>query len=74
MWAGDPTFEEFRTEINTVPPARVTALPGFGETLFERIQTNRPYCDTPELRAVRGAGPERFARLDEQFWSFDCDL
>jgi len=52
----------------------VTGLPGFGRTRFERIQHNRPYCDMAELRDVRGIGDVRFQRLEEAFWSFDCDL
>lgn len=74
VWAGDPGFEEFRTEINLVPPDRVTAIPGVGETLFDRLQNHRPYCDMAELLEVPGIGPVRFERLDERFWCFDCDL
>ena len=74
VWAGDPKWEELRREINLVPADRVVALPGFGETLFERIQRNRPYCDLRELLEVRGIGPTRYERLREAFWCFDCDL
>ena len=73
-WAGTPTFEEMRREINIVPPHLVTDLQGFGQTLFERIRRNRPYCDMSELKAVPGVGPERYRRLEEAFWCFDCDL
>ena len=52
----------------------MTGLPGFGRTRFERIQHNRPYCDMAELRDVPGIGDVRFQRLEEAFWSFDCDL
>lgn len=74
IWEGDPMWEELQREINLVAPDRVTALPGFGETLFRRIQRNRPYCDMAELQAVDGIGPQRLERLTESFWCFDCDL
>lgn len=74
FWEGDPQFEELQREINIVPPERVVALPGFGETLFERIMQHRPYCDMRELLAVPGIGEQRYERLREAFWCFDCDL
>lgn len=74
VWEGDPKWDELWREINLVPPERVVALPDFGETLFERIQRNRPYCDMSELREVPGIGEERYERLCEEFWCFDCDL
>lgn len=74
VWEGDPRWDEFQREINVVPPDRVVALPGFGETLFDRIQQHRPYCDMAELKAVPGIGEERYERLREEFWCFDCDL
>jgi competence protein ComEA len=74
VFEGDPKWDELWNEINLVPPRRVTALPGFGETLFERIQNHRPYCDMAELRAVPGIGPRRHELLCEAFWCFDCDL
>lgn len=73
-WAGDPKWEEFRREINVVPPELVTQLEGFDEALFERIQHNRPYCDMAELREVPGIDGERFRRLEDEFWCVDCDL
>jgi len=74
VFEGDPKWEELWTEVNVVPPERVTALEGFGPTLFERIQRNRPYCDMDELTEVPGIGPERHDRLREAFWCLDCDL
>ncbi|MFC7096013.1 hypothetical protein [Halobaculum marinum] len=74
VFAGDPAWEELWTEINVVPPTRVTALRGFDEELFARIQRNRPYCDMAELAAVPGVDEERHERLCEAFWCFDCDL
>ncbi len=74
IWEGDERWEELQREINIVPPERVVALAGFDETLFERIQRNRPYCDMDELRAVRGIDERRHDRLCEEFWCFDCDL
>lgn len=73
-WAGDPKFEELRREINIVPPERVTDLSGFGEALFERIMENRPYGHMSELQEVPGIGDERYERLRDAFWCFDCDL
>ncbi|MFB6094800.1 MAG: hypothetical protein ABEJ77_07645 [Halanaeroarchaeum sp.] len=74
VFEGDPDWEEYRREINLVPPARVVALEGFDEEHVERIKTNRPYCDLSELREVPGIDEERFERLVEAFWCFDCDL
>lgn len=74
IWEGDPKWEELQREINLVSPSRVAALPGFGATLFERIQKNRPYCDMNELLAVEGIGRKRYEQLAERFWCFDCDL
>ncbi|WP_265111154.1 helix-hairpin-helix domain-containing protein [Halosolutus halophilus] len=74
FWADDPKWDELWREINLVPPARVCALPGFGEALFERIQHNRPYCDMSDLLEVHGIGRTRYERLHEEFWCFDCDL
>lgn len=74
VWEGDPGWEEIRREINLVPPERVLELPGFGETFFERIKRNRPYCDMNELLEVPGIGPTRYERLCDAFWCFDCDL
>ena len=74
IWEGDSKWEELQHEINLTPPERVCDLPGFGMTLFKRIQRNRPYCDMSELRDVPGIGPVRHRRLCETFWCFDCDL
>lgn len=73
-WEGDPKWDELQREINLTPPERVRALPGFDDTLFERIKRNRPYCDMSELREVPGIGPVRHDRLRDTFWCFDCDL
>ncbi|SEW11792.1 hypothetical protein [Halobacterium jilantaiense] len=70
----DPGYQEFVTEINLVPPGRVTALPGCDEELFDAIKRNRPYCDIEELRAVPGVDDDRFDALSDAFWCFDCDL
>lgn len=73
-WEGDAKWDEFQREINLVPQERVVELPGFDETLFERIQGNRPYCDMSELLAVPGIGDRRYQQLSDRFWCFDCDL
>ena len=74
VWEGDPTWEELQREINVAPPERVCALSRIDETLFERIQRNRPYCDMRELRTIPGIDSTRYARLCEAFWCFDCEL
>lgn len=74
VWEGDPKWGEFKREINLVPLDRVVALPGFDEELFDRIVTNRPYCDMDELLDVPDIDSERHERLCEEFWCFDCDL
>lgn len=73
-WGDDPGYQEFVTEINLVPPGRVTALPGCDEALFEAIKRNRPYCEMAALRAVPGVDDETFDVLSDAFWCFDCDL
>lgn len=70
VWKGDPKWEELRKEINLVSRDLVTALPEFGDELFDRLMKNRPYFDMDELKEVKGIGEKEVETLKKEFWCF----
>lgn len=63
---GGPVWQ---VNINTASPETLTALPGIGEALAERIvsyrEENGPFAAPEELTRVSGIGEKTFANLKD---------
>lgn len=53
----------FPVDINRASPDELTAVPGIGPTLAERIVANRPYSSVDDLLRVPGIGPATLEKL-----------
>jgi comEA protein len=54
---------EYRIDLNEAPHAELLQLPGVGEHLARRIETQRPFRRVDDLLQVQGIGPVTLERL-----------
>jgi competence ComEA-like helix-hairpin-helix protein len=53
----------YRIDLNAAPHAELLQLPGVGENLARRIESQRPYSKVTDLLQVQGVGPSLLERL-----------